>query len=54
MKKQIKKKFLKEWVELTLCDMLDEILQLMKIGKSREEITGVIKRYSTEIYNSQE
>ena len=30
MAKHARKKFTKEWVELTLCDMLDEVLQLMK------------------------
>ncbi len=29
MVKQARKKFTKEWVELTLCDMVDEVLQLM-------------------------
>jgi len=53
MKKQITKNFTKEWVELTLCDMVDEILQLMKSGKSKEEIMEKIKDYSAEIYNSQ-
>lgn len=31
MAKKAKKKFTKEWVELTLCDMVDEILHLISI-----------------------
>ena len=53
MVKKVRKKFTKEWVELTLCDMVDEVLQLMKAGKSKEEILKKIKKYSAEIYNSQ-
>lgn len=53
MAKQNRKKFTKEWVELTLCDMVDEVLQLMKIGKSKEKILKKIKKYAAEIYNAQ-
>ncbi len=53
MKKQTIKKFTKEWVELTLCDMVDEVLQFMRNGKSKEEILERIKNYSAEIYNAQ-
>lgn len=52
MKKQ-SKKFTKEWIELTLCDMTDEIMQIMKSGKSKEEVMKKIKNYSLQIYNSQ-
>lgn len=45
--------FTKEWVELTLCDMMDKILQLTKKGKNKDEIMKIIKKYSAEIYNSQ-
>ena len=51
--KKATKKILKEWIELTLCDMFDEIMQLMKNGKDRDEIMKIIKKYSAEIYNSQ-
>ena len=53
MKKQITKNFAKEWVELTLCDMMDEILQLMKKGENKDGVMKIIKKYSAEIYNSQ-
>lgn len=53
MKKQSTKKFTKEWIELTLCNMVDDILQFMKNGESKEETLKKIKKYSTEIYNSQ-
>lgn len=53
MKKQATKNFTKEWIELTLCDMVDNILQLMKRGKNKDEIMKIIKKYSAEIYNSQ-
>lgn len=53
MKKQTMKNFTKEWVELTLCDMMDEILQLMKREKNKDEIMKIIKKYSVEICNSQ-
>lgn len=53
MKKQTTKKFIKEWVELTLCDLVDEVLTLMKHGKTKEEILKTIKKYSAETYNAQ-
>ena len=53
MKKQ-SKKITKEWIELTLCDMVDEVLQLMKNRKSKEEVLQKIKNYSLQIYNSQD
>ncbi len=53
MAKQTKKKFTKDWVELTLCDMIDEVLQLMRTGKSKEEILKKIKKYAAEIYSAQ-
>jgi len=53
MKKQSTKKFTKEWIELTLCNMVDDVLQFMKNGNSKEEVLKKIKKYSTEIYNSQ-
>lgn len=53
MKKRTTKKISKEWIELTLCDMFDEVLQFMKTGKSKEEILERIKNYSAEIYNAQ-
>ncbi len=53
MKKQATKKFTKEWIELTLCNMVDDVIQCMKTGKSKEEILEKIKNYSAEIYNAQ-
>lgn len=52
MKKQPKKPVINEWLELTLCDMLDDILRLMRGGKSKTAIMKVVKKYSTEIYNA--
>lgn len=53
MQKQIKK-IKKAWIELTLCDMLDEIIYLMRNGRNKdEEMMKVIKKYSAEICNSQ-
>ncbi len=43
-------KMIKEWIEITLCDMLDEI---RKNGRSDDKIMTIIKRYATEIYNAQ-
>lgn len=54
MKKQTGKKFfLKEWIELTLCDMLDELLYLINDDKNEKKIMEIIKKYSAEIYNVQ-
>ena len=53
MKKQTTKTFTKEWIELTLCNIVDDVLQFMKTGKSKEEILERIKNYSAEIYNAQ-
>lgn len=47
------KKFTREWIELTLCDMLDDLLLVTKKGENKTEIMKIIKKYSTEIYNSQ-
>ena len=52
MKKNIKK-ISKEWIELTLCNMMDDVLQFMRSGKSENEILEKIKEYSSEIYNAQ-
>ncbi len=52
MKKQ-SKKITKEWIELTLCDMTDEIMHKMTIKEWRDEVMKIIKKYSLEIYNSQ-
>jgi len=46
MKKQTAKKFIKEWPELTLCNMTDEVVQLMRDRKSKEEILEKIKKYA--------
>ena len=54
MKKQTTKKITKEWIELTLCDMTDEIMHKMTINaKWKDEVMKTIKKYSLEIYNSQ-
>jgi len=51
MKKQFYKKiFTKEWVELTLCDMVDELLSK---NKDKDSTTKIIRKYSAQIYNSQ-
>lgn len=52
MKKKIKK-ITKEWIEITLCDMLDEISYLIKSDKNKDRIMEIVKKYSAEIYNSQ-
>ena len=45
-------KFTKEWIELTLCNKLDD---LMKNGENKKDkIMKIIKKYSAEIYNSQD
>lgn len=48
-----KEKFTKEWVELTLCNMVDDILALLKTRKGKAEMLSNIKRYSEEIYKAQ-
>ena len=53
MKRQTVGIFTKEWVELTLCDMSDEILIALKNRQNSDEIIKIIKKYSTEIYNCQ-
>lgn len=50
MKKQKNKKIIREWIELTLCDMIDEIFRNGKDGNDRMKI---VKKYSIQIYNSQ-
>ena len=51
MKKQFNKKiFTKEWIELTLCDMVDEILSK---NKDKDSTMKIIRKYSAQIYNSQ-
>ena len=46
------KKFTKEWIELTLCDMLDEIF-LIKNKADKDKMMEIIKKYSVEIYDTQ-
>ena len=41
--------FIKEWIELTLCELGDEISQ----AKNEEEIIRIIRRYGEEIYEAQ-
>lgn len=48
------KKTTKEWLELTLCNLLDEIIYLLRNGESKDKIMGIIKKYSAEVYNSQD
>jgi len=43
----------KEWIELTLCDMVDEIMQFSYYENNNEKIMQIIKEYSSQIYNSQ-
>lgn len=47
------KKTTKEWIELTLCNLLDEIMYLIRSGESKDKIMGIIKKYSAEFYNLQ-
>ena len=48
------KKITKEWIELTLCNMLDEVMLLLSKGKKKDEIMKILKKYSAEIYSSQD
>jgi len=50
MNRQVNKKIKREWIELTLCDMVDEIFRK---GKSENGVMEIIKKYSAQIYNSQ-
>lgn len=43
------KKIIKEWIEITICEMFDEI---QKCGGNKDKIMAIIKKYSTEIYNA--
>jgi len=52
MQKQ-SKKVIKEWIEIALCNMLDEIMYLTKNKENRDKTMEIIKKYSAEIYNSQ-
>lgn len=48
------KKIIKEWIELTLCDMFDEIMRSLKSNNgSKEKTMQIIKKYSSQIYQSQ-
>lgn len=47
------KKITKEWIEITLCDMLDEIMYLIQDDKNKDIVMEIVKKYSTEIYNTQ-
>lgn len=47
------KKIIKEWIELTLCDMFDEIMESLKSKGTKEETIQIIKKYSSQIYQSQ-
>lgn len=46
------KKFTKEWIELTLCSMMDDLMG--KSENKKDKIMRIIKKYSAEIYNSQD
>lgn len=52
MRKQSKKNT-KEWIELTLCNMLDEIMLSLRKHGNKDEVMKILKKYSAEIYNSQ-
>ncbi len=48
------KKFTKEWIEFTLCNMVDEAINSVQHSESSTKIMKIIKKYSAEIYNSQD
>ncbi len=43
------KKVKKEWIEITICEMLDEI---QECSGDEDKIMAIIKKYSAEIYNA--
>jgi len=50
--------FIKEWVELTLCDLADDIFEALpeKIflsTKTREEIFKILSKYTEQIFLAQ-
>lgn len=46
-------RIIQEWIELTLCNMLDEIGVFMQPNHDTEKIIDIVMRYSREIYNAQ-
>ena len=52
--RRFQKIFSKKWVELTLCDMVDEVMQSLKNNNSKEEMMQIIKKYSSQIDRSQD
>ena len=53
MKNVSSKKITREWIEITLCEMVDDIVALKKAGKNSEDGMKLIKKYAKEIYNAQ-
>ena len=53
MRKQSKILLSKQWLELTLCNMIDEIIKSLNKDGSQNKIMPIIKKYSVQISNSQ-
>ena len=50
--------FIKEWIQLTLCDLADDILGLIPENvilstETREEIFNILSKYAEEIFWAQ-
>lgn len=44
---------IKEWVQLTLCDMVKEVVSAVNLKMSSKEIVEIIDEYSDEIFEAQ-
>lgn len=45
-------KIIKEWIELTLCDLVDDILYSRSQGMNSEETFSIIKKYAQDIHQA--
>jgi len=44
---------IKKWLELTLCDLVDEVMYAANSKRSPEEIMYIIYKYTNEIFITQ-
>lgn len=52
--KKISKGFTKEWIEFTLCDLVDDVISRVDCGENPNKIMKkVIKKYAHEIFVAQ-
>ena len=53
IKNDTKNLFTKQWVELTLCDLADDVIGQVNLGGNQKNIMKIIHNYANQIFITQ-